>query len=120
MQLLALLSAVTACGSQPAMGEPQPALLTESGPEVREELRRVVSAAMYGVEVTLAEDALTRESLLVVERQRQQPRLSGREMVPPTKFQLVVGGGACWLMRLADGERWELRKASCRPEVADQ
>ncbi|WP_143186900.1 hypothetical protein [Microbulbifer donghaiensis] len=118
--LTATLLLLTACGSQPALGDPRPALLLDAGAEVRAELLRVVSAAMHGAQVTLAPDALTEESVLIVARKPQQPRLSGREFDKPVKFQLVLDGEACWLVRQADGERWVLRGASCRPEVSLQ
>ncbi|SDZ98915.1 hypothetical protein [Microbulbifer marinus] len=119
MCLIAPLVLLTACGSQPAHGDPRPALLAEPGPEVRAELQQLVSEAMHGVPVTLAADALTKESVLVVERKPQQPRLSGREFGQPVKFQLMLDEEACWLVRLSDGERWALRKATCRPEVSE-
>lgn len=110
---------LTACGSQPAQGNPVPALLAEATPEARAELQRVVSEAMHGVPVTLADDALTRESVLVIERNppqdAQHRNLTGRNLESPQKFQLLISGDRCWLERAADGERWELLEAKCVP-----
>lgn len=109
---------LAACSAQLAQGGEQPALIAEPSPAGHAELERIVSEAMYGAAVTLAPDALTQESELVIERAAphnlQQPRLNGRELVPPQKFRLVLDAAGCWLVRATDGQRWQLDQA-CIP-----
>jgi hypothetical protein len=116
---LALLSA---CNSQPALGGEEPAVIAKSTPQSRAELQRLVSEASQGAKITLAEDALTRESTLIIERNPpqdlQQRPLQGRNMEPPKKFRLLLSGDRCWLERESDRERWELLEAKCVPEAA--
>lgn len=108
-----------ACNSQPAQGGEEPALIVGVTPEGRAELQRLVSEALHGAPVTLAEDAFTRESTLIIERNPpqnlQQRPLQGRNMDRPKKFRLLLSGERCWLERESDGERWELLEAKCMP-----
>lgn len=110
---------LTACSSQSAQGTPVPALLTSTSDSSRAELESVVSRALHGVAVTLAEDALTQESLLVVERRPQrslqQPGLDGRKLQKPEKFRLMTDGSNCWLVKVSDSSRWPLEGVSCIP-----
>ena len=110
---------LTACGSQPAQGRSVPALLAEATPETRAELQRVIADAMHGVPVTLADDAFTRESVLIIERNPpqdvQQRALTGRNLEAPQKFLLLLSDERCWLERVADGQRWELLEGRCVP-----
>ena len=87
--------------------------------ESRAELQRLVSEALGVDKVALADDALTRESTLIIERSapknlRQRP-LQGRILESSKKFRLLLSDGRCWLERASDGARWELVKASCVP-----
>lgn len=112
---------LTACGSQPARGNSEPALLDEVSAAYRTALESAVSEALHGVPVTLAKDALTQESLLIVERRPmpklQQPGLGGREMQMPEKFRLMTDGKDCWLLQLSDSARWPLPGVSCKSEA---
>jgi hypothetical protein len=69
--------------------------------------------------VTLADDALTRSSTLVIER--RWPRdatgqlLDGRERGFPERFHLVRADGRCVLVHDGDGRRLELLGTSCVP-----
>ncbi|WP_346837339.1 hypothetical protein [Microbulbifer sp. SAOS-129_SWC] len=111
---------LAACGSQPAAGAPVPALLVAPTTAVRAQLQQVVSEALHGVPVTLADDALTRESLLLIER--AQPRdaggrlIQGRDPGAPAQFRLFLGGGNCYLQQLPSGQRWVLEGAECAAE----
>lgn len=112
---------LTACGSQPAQGTPVPALLENTDDNSHAELERAVSEALHGVTVTLADDALTEESLLIIERRPvrnlQHPGgLNGRKLEKPEKFRLMTDGSGCWLVKLSDNSRWSLPGASCVPE----
>ncbi|MBB3059642.1 hypothetical protein [Microbulbifer rhizosphaerae] len=116
---MAALALLVACNSQPARGGEKPALIAGATLESRAELQRLVSEALHGAPVTLAEDAFTRESTLIIERNPpqnlQQRPLQGRDMDRPKKFRLLLSGERCWLERESDGERWELLQAKCVP-----
>ena len=115
------LALLVGCSSQPAQGDSVPALLTGFDSQAHAELESVVSEALGGQSVTLAEQALTQQSLLIIERQPtrtlQQPRVPGRELQMPERFRLMTDGTGCWLLQLSSGARWPLQNASCRPET---
>jgi len=115
---LGILVLLGACQSQPAGGD-TPALLsgTEADQkELREKIRDALSADRP---VLLADDALTRDSLLVIERASprdlRHPPLNGRNLQRPETFRLLLDNERCWLERLGDGKRWEMVEASCIP-----
>jgi hypothetical protein len=107
-----------ACGTPPARAD-TPAVIAEPGAASRAELQRVVSEATNGTSVTLADDALTRESTLIIER--REPRdaqgrpLSGRVLDPPQRFRLVLREGNCVLIRESDARSWTLSETRCVP-----
>ena len=78
-----------------------------------------MSGALNGAPITLADDALTRDSALIIER--PQPRtadgvpLSGRERGRPEHFRLVKNGSRCVLVHEGTGKRWTLKAATCSP-----
>ncbi|HYZ88056.1 MAG TPA: hypothetical protein VE620_02055 [Myxococcales bacterium] len=94
-----------------------PAVVTNPTPESRAELARAVSAALGGAKVTLAEDALTRESTLVVERtRRRDPNgllANGRDLGKPDRFRLVKNGPGCVLVHENSGRRFALVQTPC-------
>lgn len=100
--------------------EDLPALITNPTPQSRAELQRVVTGALHGAPVTLADDALTRDSLLIIERKQQrdlQDRpLAGREFGRPMQFRLVITGSHCVLVQEPDGKRWELAETTCKAQ----
>jgi hypothetical protein len=89
----------------------EPAVITAPTPASREELARVVSAALHGAPVRLADDALTKESLLIIER----VVMYGRVMERPEQFELVKSGARCVLIHRRAGERHELTHTTCTP-----
>lgn len=97
----------------------QPALITAPTAASRAELLRVVTAAVGGQGITLADDALTRDSVLTLERRTpagsQGQAATGRTLEEPQQFRLVLRGTRCWLVRDADAREWELRETSCAP-----
>lgn len=102
---------------------PQPdvaALRTSDTEASRIELEQVVSSALDGVDVTLADDVLMQASYLTLERRRQErlgsPPEPGRDYGRPQRFQLVLDGGRCFLVHDATGLRWMLRETTCDPE----
>ncbi len=108
-----------ACGTLRA--QEQPALIAAHTQQSRAELTRLVSSAMNGQPVTLADDALTRESVLVIERRtppgEQGRAATGRTLEAPQRLNLVLRTGRCLLVR-ADGREWELTEARCVPAAS--
>jgi hypothetical protein len=96
-----------------------PAVIASPSPESRAELRRVVSEALGGAPVTLADDALVRETTLVVERARARDAegrpLDGREKRRPEHFRLVKSGDSCVLVHEQTGRRFPLSGVTCTP-----
>jgi hypothetical protein len=96
-----------------------PAVLANPSPESRAELLRVVSEALGGAPVTLADDALVRETALVFERARARDAegrpLDGRERGRPEHFRLVKSGESCVLVQESTGRRFPLSGVACTP-----
>jgi hypothetical protein len=117
-----LLAAVApaACGTLSA--QEQPAVIAAPTAASRAELARLVSAAFNGQPVTLADDALTRESVLTIERRtppgEQGRAATGRTLEAPQRLNLVLRGTRCFLVLAADGREWELNEAQCVPAPA--
>ena len=113
---LALLAACKADSSR----EERPARIVAPTATSRAELERVVSAALGGVAVQLADDALVHESRLIIEprayRDAQNNRIMGRDPGTPTRFRLLKRGEQCILERLDTQLRWTLADTRC---VAD-
>jgi hypothetical protein len=107
-----------ACATASGRGE-VPAVLTTPTAESRAELARVLGAALHGAPITIAEDALTRDSTLILERARPRTAdrvpLDGRERGRPEHFRLVKAGARCVLVHARTGKRWTLKAASCAP-----
>jgi hypothetical protein len=97
----------------------QPAVLIDPSEADRAELVRVLRGALNGAPLVLADDALTRESLLTVEAQPRgaldSPPLTGRVLTMPEQFRLVLDGDRCVLVRRSDGARFPLGMARCAP-----
>ena len=100
-----------------AAGQDRPAVLSEPVAQGRDEVARAASAALNGVPVNLADDALTRESTLVLERARHRDPngllVEGRERGMPERFHLVKNGAACVLVHERTGKRIALRETAC-------
>ncbi len=109
---------ITACSSL-GINKYIPALIINPDQESRNELKNVVSSALHGANITLAEDALTRDSRLFIELiQRNTMESSpvlGRNPDKPEVFQLVISGSKCVLVNQRDDQRWVLTKTSCKP-----
>jgi len=110
---------LAACSTLP---EQQFAVIAAHTEQSRAELARVVSAAFNGQPVTLADDALSRESVLLVERSTppgaQGRAATGRTLGVPERLILVLRGTRCFLVRETDGREWELNEARCVPAPA--
>jgi hypothetical protein len=112
-----LLCACTSTLAQPAV----PAIIDQPTTESRAELARVVSSALNGAPVTLADDALTRDSLLIIEKAHPRDAngvpLSGRDFGRPEHFRLVKIGEHCALEHERTGKRTTLASTTCEPVV---
>jgi hypothetical protein len=97
----------------------RPAVIAAPTQQSSAELTRVVSAAMNGQPVALARDALTRESVLTIERRTpsgpQGRAATGRTLETPVQLKLVLRAERCMLVRVADGTEWQLTVSRCVP-----
>lgn len=102
----------------------RPAVLIAPTDAARAELVRTVSEALNGAPVRLADDALTRDSDLIIERaQRLDPAgrpILGRSTEKPDHFRLIERAGRCILIHERTGRRWLLRSARCAPARAQR
>lgn len=97
-----------------------PALIAAPDDASRAALRQTVSAIFGGQDVPLADNALTKSSLLLIERDPRgsldAPPATGRVMEEPIRFRLVKSGGECVLVDLRDESRHLLSDTTCVPE----
>ena len=116
--LLAAMPGMVACQTV-ATSNDTPALITDPSDESRAALQQTVNAAL-NTEVTLADDALTDTSLLVIERvmprTMQGSPAQGRTMEMPYQFRLVINGDDCVLIDQRDDSRHVLQDTSCSAE----
>ena len=117
--LIILTSLAAACGA-PVVQSDVPSLLTNPGLETLQEIEQTVSTALNGTKVTLAADALTNNSMLVIERGMQRridrPPELGRDLGRPYRFQLVSDGSQCVLVDQQNGMHWPLVTVECVEE----
>jgi hypothetical protein len=113
------LLCLAACATIPPQRD-VPAVITSPSAESRAELVRVVSRALDGASITIADDALTRDSALIIERARARGAdggpLTGRETMKPEHFRLAKNGSHCVLVHEGSGKRFTLTSASCSPK----
>jgi hypothetical protein len=86
------------------------ALIDQPTKESRAELAQAVATVLNGAPVTLADDALTRDSLLIIERAH-----TGRDLDKPEHFRLVRTDAHCVLVHERTGQRRTLVATTCRP-----
>ena len=111
--------AMAACKTTRAQ-EDIAAVIIDPTPQSHAELLQVLTDALNGAPVTIADDALTQNSLLIIERQvprdlENQP-ITGRDLGRPKQFRLVLSSGDCVLIDLRDQSRHKLEKTTCEPE----
>ena len=96
-----------------------PAVIASATDESRAALQDAVDAAL-GAGVPIAEDALTRSSVLTIERKLprdlQGSPAQGRTMDAPIQFRLVLGEAGCTLIDTRDNSRRVLEHTTCVPE----
>jgi hypothetical protein len=89
-----------------------PAQIIDPTPASRAELQHVVSNALGGRAVTIADDALTKDSLLIIEPKH----LTGRDLGRPDHFRLVLSDSRCVLVHEESNARIGLMETSCAAE----
>ena len=102
---------VTACKTGAVRTE-VPAILVDPTTASRAELRQIVGSLLGGRTVTIADDALTTQSILVIEPKY----LTGRDLGKPDQFRLLLSGSDCVLVHLGSDARSKLSKANCAAE----
>ena len=99
-----------------AMGDDKPARISNPNDDSRAALQQTVNEVL-NTNVTLADDALTDSSLLIVERvmpkSMEGSPAQGRTMEMPIQFRLVINGNDCILIDQRDESRHVLRDTSC-------
>jgi len=97
-----------------------PAVITSPTAESRAELLRVASRALAGAPLRIADDALTRDSTLIIERARVRDArglsVTGRDTGRPEHFRLVKSGARCVLVHERRRLRRTLASATCAPK----
>ena len=88
----------------------------DSTPAALADIQQAVTAAL-GKDVLVADDALTKSSLLTIDRRvtkTMEGRVgSGRILDPPETFQLVLEGDQCVLVHDRTGKAYPLENARC-------
>lgn len=116
--MVVLSAALTsACANSVAQAE-RPAAIVNPTAESRAELLSTVQKALNNRPLTLADDALTQDSVLVIEparpRDAESQLLNGRELGMPERFQLVKQDSKCILIQERTQQRWVLNKTGCQ------
>lgn len=98
-----------------------PAVLVAPDPAVQAELIAALSAMLGPAAISIAPDALTRTSLLTLERPEpgggSERRATGRSLETPERFRLVASRDGCFLVHETGVDRVELHRATCVPEA---
>jgi hypothetical protein len=114
-------SATLLMGCATSSGVDQPALIVDPTPASRAELRLAVQRALHSDPIPLSDDALTRNSLLPIDRiprrDAQGRLLNGLEIGHrPEAFRLVRSGKSCVLIHDdAEQLRQTLTQTRCIP-----
>jgi hypothetical protein len=117
MRAMAAIGAMflSACVSVAAPDEP--ARRVDPTRESHDELVRAVSATLGVASVTIAEDALIQDGVLLIERTPARDasgqRLDGRSLEKPEQFRLVRHADLCVLVHARSGARSVLERTKC-------
>ncbi len=108
LSIFGVLLVLCACKTDAVRAE-VPAHVVDPTPDSHAELQQIVSDALGGRSVTIAEDALTKGGMLII-----GPKyLTGRDLGKPEQFRLVHNGSACVLVHLGSDARYALIKTNC-------
>jgi hypothetical protein len=106
---------LVACNNLPARAD-RPALIARPTPESFEEVAGVLEQALGRREILLSPDVLTESSILALEQGRGAPSAAtGRVVEMPERFELLLSGDRCYLVRVSTAERWALQHTECIP-----
>ena len=111
LAVVTLFISITACKTE-AVRADVPAYLVNPTAESRAELLQAVSNSLGGRAVLIADDALTKGSMLIIEPKH----LTGRDLGRPEQFRLVLSGSKCVLVHLGSDARSELTSSNCVAE----
>jgi hypothetical protein len=94
------------------------AVIDNASIETKAELEETISRILKKTRVTIADDALTKNDILIISRTpKRNIRLNpvlGRSKEKPHRFQLVKIGQACYLKYEATQEKYKLETTSCQ------
>ena len=111
---------LSACAAPPESIEHPAAVIVAPNAASRATLQQAVSK-LVGRPVTLADDALTRESTLTIERTGARDpsgrRIEVRETTMPESLRLVQRGAACVLIHDATKQEIMLNGVSCKAQT---
>ena len=97
----------------------QPARIINPNDASRAALQSTINGIL-NTEVTLASNALTDSSMLIIElsppRTMQNPNPQGRIMDEPIQFRMVINGSDCILIDQRNGSRHVLQDTECAAE----
>jgi hypothetical protein len=117
---LVALVTLAACRTMQAEVD-TPAVVVRPTPESRAAVAQAVRTALEGRPVTLADDALTDDGVLVIERtwvrDPSGSPLNGRDLgvAEPERFHLVKSGDRCILVHDRTNRRVALIGTACAP-----
>jgi hypothetical protein len=96
------------------------AVITAPDEASRAALKAALADSFGGLDVLIADDALTQTSTLTIEpgpqRSINNPSPGGRILTEPFRFRLVKHGNECVLIDLRDDSRHVLANTDCAPE----
>ena len=117
ISIVILLGIFSAC-NHISVKKDAPAYIINPTKESRAELKKAVSSALNGIPVTLADDALTNDDRLIIERKQHMDAngnlIMGLERKKTRQFRLVKNNGKCILIDQANGHRVELTHTICK------
>lgn len=117
MRYLPVIGSLLLCACVSTTTRDEPALIVDANRESHDEIVGAVSSALQVSSITIADDALTQDSVLLIERTPARDaagrRLSGRDLETPEQFRLVKQGDRCVLVHSRSGARSVLSKTKC-------
>lgn len=111
LSMIGMITLLLGCKTY-AVQDDVPARISKPTAESRAELIGVISEALNGRVTTIADDALTNNSQLIIEPKH----LTGRDFRRPEHFRLVLSGKRCVLVHQETESRFELTNTSCADE----
>jgi hypothetical protein len=95
----------------------RPAIIVNPTAASRGELLKIVRQALNNVAVTLADDALTQDNVLLIERTPRRDAggqlLNGRVLELPERFTLGLRNSQCVLTQASTQRQWILWNTHC-------